>query len=107
MSERWCKVCKGWHDLEQPWPHNCLPERNFNRASGIPIPQFARTSLDDVWNPVNGKRYTCARAFERDVKASGSEIIGNDSSLRNAKPKTPETPKGLGEDLKQAWDMLS
>ena len=106
MRQRFCKVCRGWHDLDEPWPHNCRPEPNYSR-SDLPLPQVARTSLDDLWNPVDGQKYSCSRNFEKAVKAKGCEIIGNDSSLRNARPKPIESPKGVGEDLKRAWDQLS
>lgn len=92
--------------MDSPWPDNCAPERVLAK-SDMPTPQIAKTSLDDLWNPVNGKRYTCSRAFERAVKAKGCEIIGNDSSLTNPKPKPIATPNGLGDDIKRAWDSLT
>ena len=105
MTQRWCKVCRGWHDPEA-WPHNCLPEANLSR-SDLAFPQVARTSLDDLWNPVDGKRYSNSRNFEAAVKAKGCEIIGNDSSLVNAKPKKVETPRGRVDDIIKAWDTIS
>jgi hypothetical protein len=105
MRERWCKVCRGWHELEA-WPHNCMPERNMAQ-SDLPMPQVSRTALDDLWNPVDGKRYTNSRNFAAAVKAKGCEIIGNDSALVNAKPKKVETPKGRINDLLKSWEQAS
>ena len=107
MRQRHCRVCDGWHDVDHPWPDNCLPPRNLTRSE-LAMPQVARTALDDVWNPVNGQRYTNSRAFERDVKAKGCEIIGNDSSLLNyqQKPNEPDTV-GIEQSVVRAWDELS
>lgn len=38
-----CKVCGGWHRLDQPWPHNCraeAPPRNPNLATPLVAPAF-------------------------------------------------------------------
>ena len=105
MALRWCKVCRGWHDPEA-WPSNCMPEQNMKR-SDLAFPQIARTSLDDVWNPVDGKRYSNSRAFEAAVKAKGCEIIGNDSSIVTPKPKPVKSAPGLKDALQKAWHDLS
>lgn len=75
--------------------------------SDLPVPQLIRDGLDDVWNPVNGKRYDSKSAYYAAVKASGNEIVGNDSSFKAATEKTVEVtaPKGLKDDLKSAWEQ--
>lgn len=38
-----CKVCGGWHRLDQPWPHNCRkegPRRNLNLHTPQLMPKF-------------------------------------------------------------------
>lgn len=104
MTQRFCKVCRGWHDLDLPWPDNCRPERNMAR-SDLPTPKLIRDGLDDVWNPVDGKKYDSKSAYYAAVKAAGCEIAGNDSSITNPKPVETTVPKGLKDDLKAAWDQ--
>jgi hypothetical protein len=108
MTQRFCKVCHGWHDLDRPWPDNCRPERNWNRAD-FAAPRLIRDGLDDVWNPANGKVYDSKSAYYRAVKDAGYEIAGNDSSVMNAheKPVEVKTPGGLKDDLKAAWEQHS
>lgn len=108
MTQRFCKICRGWHDLDRPWPDNCLPERNWNRAD-LPSPRLIRDGLDDVWNPVNGKIYDSKSSYYRAVKDAGCEIAGNDSSISTAheKPVQVKTPPGLKDTLKQAWEQHS
>lgn len=103
---RFCKVCRGWHDLDRPWPDNCRPEPIW-AASDLPRPMVIGDSLGDVWNPVNGKIYDSKSAYYRAVKAAGCEIAGNDSSVQTAHTKTiePKTPPGLKDTLKQAWEQ--
>jgi hypothetical protein len=94
--------------LDQPWPGNCLPERNMAR-SDLPTPRLIRDGLNDVWNPVNGKVYDSKSAYYRAVKDAGCEIAGNDSSISRAHEKAvqPKVPTGLKEDLKSAWEQTS
>ncbi|HLO79208.1 MAG TPA: hypothetical protein VK196_22345 [Magnetospirillum sp.] len=108
MTERFCKCCRGWHSLDRPWPDNCRPERNWNRAD-FAMPRLIRDGLDDVWNPADNKIYDSKSNFEKAVKAKGLVIAGNDSSITQAheKPATVKTPGGLKEDLKQAWEANS
>lgn len=105
MTERFCKVCRGWHDLDHPWPDNCRPERNLAR-SDLPTPRLIRDGLDDVWNPADGKTYSSKSAYYAAVKAKGLEIAGNDSSITKAHEKAVETSSlpSLKDDLKAAWD---
>lgn len=108
MTQRFCKVCRGWHSLDTPWPHNCLPERILTRAD-LPAPRLIRDGIDDVWNPVNGRKYDSKSAYYRAVKDAGCEIAGNDSSVTQAheKPVAQKNPPGLKDALKSAWEAHS
>lgn len=103
--QRFCKVCRGWHSLDAPWPSNCAPERNWNRAD-LPSPRLIRDGMDPTWNPADGRTYDSKSRFESAVRAKGLVIAGNDSSLTNAteRPVEVKTPPGLKDDLKQAWE---
>ena len=104
---RYCRICGDWHDLEAPWPDNCRPEPIW-AASDLPRPQLIRDGLDDVWNPVDGKRYSSKQAYYKAVRASGNEIAGNDKSIteyhERIKDKKPKAAPGLKDDLKRAWE---
>jgi hypothetical protein len=88
------------------WSH--APKPSHDKGSDhFPAPMVMKTSMEPTRNPINGKEYTCMRAFERDVRAMGCEIAGNDSSIVNAKPKEITTPPGLKEDIAMAWDQTT
>lgn len=108
MTERFCRMCRGWHSLDAPWPDNCRPERNLAR-SDLPTPRLIRDGLDDVINPLDGKPYSSKSAYYRKVREAGCEIVGDDRSFAEAtqKPVEIKTPAGLKDTLKAAWDTHS
>lgn len=87
------------------WSH--VPRASHDKRGDVPTPQVVSDGLDEVWNPVDGKRYTSKSKYYGAVKAAGCEIAGNDSRIKNAKVKAVETPKGLKDDLRRAWDQAS
>jgi hypothetical protein len=44
------------------------------------------------------------RAYERDVKASGCEIVGNEAEKMQS---TPFEPPDAAPDVAKAWDQLT
>lgn len=76
-----------------------------NKRSDFPAPMVLRTTIDDVWNPVDGKRYSCRRAYEKAVVASGGRIVGNDLPLD--KPQKPEIKLDAKADIAKAFDQHS
>jgi hypothetical protein len=108
MRQRYCRVCGDWHDLDEYWPRNCLPERP--QVSDLPRPMLIRDGIDDVWNPTDGKRYTSKSAYYKAVKASGNVIVGDDPAVKEhhhrIKDRKIKTPGGLKDDLKQAWEQV-
>lgn len=73
--------------------------------SDLPTPRVISDKLDDVWNPVNGKKYDSKSAYYSAVKAAGYTIAGNDSSITAPKSVATTAPKGLKDDLKAAWEQ--
>ena len=85
MAERFCKVCRGWHDLDKPWPHNCLPERKMARAD-LPAPAVIADTMPPVQSMLDGKLYDSKAALRATYKAAGVTEVGNDSSVLDPKP---------------------
>jgi hypothetical protein len=77
MRERYCKVCTGWHDIEA-WPHNCLPERNWNRSEHS-APHVITDAMAPVQSQLDGKMYDSKAALRRTYKQAGVIEVGNDS----------------------------
>lgn len=37
MSSRFCKVCEGWHDLNEQWPRECYGHYKHSGAASIQV----------------------------------------------------------------------
>lgn len=66
MTERFCKVCRGWHDLDIPWPDNCLPERVMTQAD-FATPMIWR-DIPNYRSPIDGKWITSRSHRREDLK---------------------------------------
>lgn len=87
--ERFCKVCRGWHDMDQPWPVACWKEPVVAR-SHLPAPQIIGDSMAPVQSMLDGKMYDSKSRLRATYKAAGVVEVGNDVPMT---PKKPERPK--------------
>lgn len=87
MSERSCRVCGGWHDLDQPWPHNCLPEAP--QRSNLSAPMIITDTMAPVQSMATGKMYDSKAAIRAEYRRLGMVEVGNDPQrlARKEKPK--------------------
>lgn len=60
---RKCKVCGGWHRLEQPWPHNCRSEAP--PRADFPTPQLAPSFQPFMTGPGADAEYIGSRNDKR------------------------------------------
>lgn len=94
-----------WNDETSSWdePHVVLAKRASRARSEQKSPMILSSSLDYVWNPIDGHRYTCKRRYEKAVIASGNRIAGNDIDFAAARPKERTTPSAKA-DLARAFE---
>jgi len=104
--ERFCKVCKGWHNPEA-WPHNCMPEKEYKR-SDLSSPMISLDTMDAVQSQLDGKFYDSKSALRATYKAAGVTEIGNDSSVTDPKPfKRPKPDrKAIRESIGKAVNRV-
>lgn len=104
--QRLCKVCGGWHDLDQPWPHNCSTHEQSKRAEDLPVPMMNFDTMDAVQSMTNGLFYDSKSALRSEYKRAGVVEVGND--VPATKPKTDKAEqkkriqKTVGKALSQA-----
>ncbi|WP_049734565.1 hypothetical protein [Rhizobium ecuadorense] len=84
MRERYCRVCGGWHPLDQ-WPHDCLPVQN-PAQSDLPAPHFVSDNID-IQSMHDGKHYTSKARLRSAYRAAGVIEIGNEKPLPIEQPK--------------------
>ncbi|MEL6758103.1 MAG: hypothetical protein AAFP81_16855 [Pseudomonadota bacterium] len=102
MTERYCKVCGGWHDLEA-WPIECMPERNKSRSE-LPSPMLIRDEMSPLMGMHDGKMYDSKSALRASYKAHGVIEVGNDSSVMKPQPRKPKRPdrKSIRDSINRA-----
>jgi len=91
MTHRWCKVCRGWHDVNRPWPTECLPEEPLLRAD-YAAPAVIGDGMAPVQSMLDGKFYDSKAALRKTYKAAGVTEVGNDSSVVAPKPVKRNAP---------------
>jgi hypothetical protein len=101
MRQRFCKYCRGWHDLDAPWPDNCLPERNMKRAD-LPSPMLIIDTMQPVQSMLDGKMYDSKSALRATYKAAGVVEVGNDPQRYRPKPKPKVDRKQVKDSLERA-----
>lgn len=101
MPERFCKVCRGWHDLDKPWPDNCLPPRLMTRSE-LPAPGVIIDTMAPVKSMLDGKMYDSKSTLRATYKAAGVTEVGNDPSFTNPKPF--KKPRPSRKDIRASID---
>src|SRR6185369_2832748 len=70
--QRKCKVCDGWHNLDEPWPEKC----------GRAVKTSAVYVISDTMSPLKhmgtGEIMESKANFRRATRASGCVEIGNE-----------------------------
>ncbi|MGO7535399.1 hypothetical protein [Rhizobium leguminosarum] len=85
MRERYCRVCGGWHALDE-WPHNCMPLKS-QAQSDLPAPHFVSDSID-IQSMHDGRHYTSKAKLRSAYRRAGVVEIGNEKPQPIEKPKT-------------------
>ena len=100
MPQRLCKVCDGWHDLNEPWPHNCCSEAPAR--SSLPAPQVIADTMAPTQSMVDGKFYTSKAALRATYKPSGNKDGKRYNEVGNEKPKPFQKPRPKREEIRAA-----
>ena len=98
---RSCRCCGDWHDIDEPWPHNCIshfgPE-NLKR-SDLPTPMIRVDTMGAVKSMVTGKVHDSKSALRSEYKVHGVVEMGTDAPMAPAAPKKPD---GVQADVVEA-----
>lgn len=81
MTQRHCRVCRGWHDLSAPWPYECaghFGERK-KRSTDIPLPMLIRDQMDPLQHPADMKFYDSKAEFRAVAKAHNLIEVGTET----------------------------
>lgn len=97
MRERLCKVCRGWHRLDE-WPDECVTAARSLRAD-LALPGIVTDGMKPLQSQVDGRIYDKRSDLMAHYKASGVRIVDP-----GEKPPAPEktTRKEVRDMLKAA-----
>lgn len=98
---RKCKVCPEWHDLDEPWPVECLPDA-VGKSSAFPRPYAVTDCMEPVQSQLDGKYYDSKSALRATYKAAGVVEVGNDPARLRKRPKTLPDKQGIRDSIKTA-----
>jgi hypothetical protein len=104
MSERYCKICTGWHDLDQPWPVECIPVRKDSR-SHLPSPMFIADTMEPVKSMLDGKMYDSKRNLRKTYKEAGVIEVGNDPAMFRPRKRPPPDEKAIARSVDKAFSQ--
>lgn len=106
MRQRKCRACEGWHDMEQPWPANCMAHWPSPAApSGLPRPYVITDTLpggvSGMRSMADGQMYDSRSKYLASLRGK-YEIAGNEQ----LKPHPKVEPEGVGQDILRAGQQL-
>lgn len=103
MTERFCRICDCWHDVDA-WPGECLPERRI--ASELPAPHLIGDTMDPVQSQLDGKFYDSKSRLRRTYRAAGVVEVGNDSSVTSPSRNAPTADRqGVKASVAKAFSQ--
>ncbi len=99
MTERSCRVCGGWHKLEEDWPLECAGHFHFNdKRSDLATPMIIKDEMGAIQSQLTGKFYDSKSSLRKEYKQHGVVEMGNDKQDIKA-PKRPQVSK---DDISKA-----
>lgn len=106
MTQRHCRACNGWHDLDEPWPAECSSHFRSIRgpASDLVAAPMVISDSIEMQSMADGEIYTSKRKYYRSLKSRDLEIV--DKPLMKEGPNRPDLkmPR-VAHDVKRAMEQ--
>lgn len=78
MASRHCDVCNGWHDLQEPWPTQCLDHYRKRKGEDKVGLQIMK-DIDPYKSVVDGSIIGGRKQHRDHLRARGLVEVGNES----------------------------
>lgn len=96
---RLCRVCKDFHDLDRPWPHNCAG--HFGVPDARPGPQIISDTIEPFQSMATGETFSSKSRYRQDLRARGLIEVGNDRQMQRRVEAPP-----VRETLRETYHRL-
>lgn len=100
MRQRFCKVCRGWHPLDEPWPEACAKQEPSGR-SHLPMPMVISDEMPAGVHPYDQRTHTSKASWRKANRAGGYIEVGNDPQRFKTPDRKPDRA-GIRDTLKRA-----
>lgn len=102
MTQRMCKACGDWHDLDEQWPDHCIWELSARRAKRFgTAPYVISDTMRALRHHGTGEIIDSKAKFRAATKASGCVEIGNSLPVERQPIKLDRAKRR--EDIGRAW----
>lgn len=93
--ERSCRVCNGWHDLDDGWPERCTGHwKPATARSDIPAPMVMR-DIEPYRSMITGECIQGRRQHRDHLRAHSCIEVGNETPKPRIASKAKSTRKEL------------
>ena len=80
MTQRSCRACGGWHDIDETWPEACYGHFRINHnRSDLSAPTIIKDGIDAVQSQLTGKWYESKSSLRTEYKAHNVIELGNEA----------------------------
>lgn len=108
---RKCRICPEWHDMDEPWPAECMGHYRLNdkRSDTVAAPMLIR---DEHWPEgrvcdADGKTYYSKFDHYAAVKRAGCEILMKGERLKpRPAPTKPKLSDAMRREIRQRVQAL-
>lgn len=101
MRQRFCKVCREWHETDA-WPLECYHVASKGQSDRLPIPYFISDTTEPIQHPIDQKFYTSKSTFEKITRDAGYETVGNDPARLRPAPKPKADRAAIKQSVEKA-----
>jgi hypothetical protein len=104
VTQRSCRACGSWHDLDEPWPAECAGHFQLNyKRSSLAAPMLIKDGMDAVQSQLTGQWYESKSSLRKEYKAHNVIEIGSDAPKA---PKPVESVKVTTEEIGRALQKV-
>lgn len=83
---RYCRVCSGFHDLNEPWPEACSGHFGVRAEAAAYV---ISDNMAPIISMADGKPYDSKSRYRQELRARGCYEVGNDRMERSPTPLPP------------------
>ncbi|HVZ60631.1 MAG TPA: hypothetical protein VG892_07580 [Terriglobales bacterium] len=105
MAERFCKICRNFHNLDEPWPEACAAHYAPKSKSGVQVMRDIEPYKAVALDQRTGKRpVISSRSHHRDfLKANGYVEVGTEPIRQRP---VDYGDQNIGREIKQTIEKL-